>query len=110
MGAPGPTYVAFVKLAAGGTATVFVAARARDPNGELVALKRPHPHVLDDPRQRAALLREAQIAAAIRHPNVVPVREVQESGGDLELVMDYVEGASLASLIADEASRDARVP
>jgi serine/threonine protein kinase len=110
MGAPPPTYVAFVKLAAGGTATVFVAARVNDPNGELVALKRPHPHVLDDPRQRAALLREARIAATIRHPNVVPVREVEEREGELELVMDYVEGASLATLIAGEASRDARVP
>ncbi len=110
MRAPSSTYVALVKLAAGGTATVFVAARANDPNGALVALKRPHPHVLDDPRQRAALLREARIAATIRHPNVVPVREVQESEGELELVMDYVEGASLASLIAGEASRDARVP
>jgi serine/threonine-protein kinase len=110
MGAASPRYVAFVKLAAGGAATVFVAARADAPDGELVALKRPHPHVLDDPRQRAALLREAEIASAIRHPNVVPVRDIHEIDGEIELVLDYVEGASLASLIAGEASHDSCVP
>ena len=94
------------KVASGGTATVYV---GRGPGG-LVALKRPHPHVLEDDRQRAALLREARIAASLHHPNIVEVLEVEAVGSEMQLVMQYVEGSALGALIALEAKRDLRLP
>ena len=108
--APRFRYAPLSRIASGGTATVFVGARSRMRAPELVALKRPHAHILEDPKQRAEVLREARVAASLRHPNVVAVREVETVGDEVQLVMDYVEGAALGSLIALEARRDRRIP
>jgi serine/threonine-protein kinase len=66
---------------------------------QLVAIKRPHPHLLEDPGFRDALLREARLAAGIHHANVVDVRDVEIVGDAVQLVMDYIEGASLGDLV-----------
>jgi len=105
---PSFRYGILAKIASGGTATVYVGARAGDAT--LVALKRPHPHVLEDERQRAALLREAALAASFRHPHIVGVRLVEEAGANLQLVMDYVEGSALGTLVALAAKSDDRIP
>lgn len=88
-----------LKLASGGMGTVFVG-RMRGAMGfeQLVAIKRPHRHLLEDPNFRADLLAEATTTARIRHANVVSVRDLEVVGEDVQLVMDYVEGASLAEL------------
>ncbi|MDI3290590.1 serine/threonine-protein kinase [Polyangium sp. 15x6] len=96
-----PRYEPLVKIASGGMATVYVGV-LRGPLGfqQLVAIKRPHEHLLEDPGFRDALVREAQIAARIHHANVVDVRDVELTGASIQLVMDYVEGASLGQLMA----------
>jgi len=66
---------------------------------QLVAIKRPHPHLMEDPGFREALLREARLAAGIHHANVVDVRDVEVVGDAVQLVMDYIEGASLGDLV-----------
>ena len=106
-----PRYEALVKLASGGMATVFVGA-ARGALGfrQLVAIKRPHPHLVEDPGFRDALLAEARVASRIRHANVVDVRDVEVAGDAIQLVMDYVEGASLGQLILHGARTGARIP
>ncbi len=80
-------------------ATVYVA-RARGAEGfsRLVALKRAHPHVRDDPEQRAALRTEARLVAQLHHPNIVAVLDVDDTSGELELVLDYVEGCTLSEI------------
>ena len=45
---------------------------------------------------------EAQLAASIDHPNVVPVYEAGESDGVLYLAMRYVEGTDLRELVERE--------
>lgn len=92
-------YEALLAIGAGGMATVSVG-RARGAAGfsRLVALKRAHPHVRDDARAARALKREARLASRLDHPNVVRVLDVTEEAGELTLVLDYVEGASLAAL------------
>ena len=64
----------------------------------LVALKRPHRHLQGDRTFLTMLVDEARLASAIEHPNVVKVRELGFDGGMPFIVMDYVEGASLAEL------------
>lgn len=64
----------------------------------LVAVKRPHRHLTNDATFLAMLVDEARLASAIDHPNVVKVRELGFDGGAPFIVMDYVEGASLAEL------------
>ncbi|MDB4993971.1 MAG: serine/threonine protein kinase [Myxococcaceae bacterium] len=93
-------YEPLLKIASGGTATVYVGA-ATGALGfrQLVAIKQPHAHLADDPTFRAALLEEAKIAARIRHANVVDVRDVEVDDEGIQLVMDWVEGASLSDLI-----------
>lgn len=106
-----PRYVPLVKIASGGMATVFVGA-LRGPLGfsQLVAIKRPHEHLLEDPSFRRSLLDEARLAARIRHAHVVDVRDVEVVGDSVQLVMDYVEGASLGQLIAAAGRAGRRLP
>jgi serine/threonine-protein kinase len=64
-----------------------------------VAIKRLHPNFARDPEFVAMFLDEARIAARVRHPNVVPTLDVVAADGELFLVMEYVEGESLARLV-----------
>ncbi len=59
----------------------------------------------DDPALRERLLREARAVCAVLHPNVVPVHDVFElEGGAPALVMDLLNGESLASKLQREGS------
>lgn len=97
----GTRYETLARIGTGGMATVSLG-RARGALGfeRLVALKRAHPHVRDDPELRESLRLEASLAGRLRHPNVVSVLDVHEADGEIELVLDYVEGATLAELLA----------
>jgi eukaryotic-like serine/threonine-protein kinase len=77
---------------------------------QIVAIKRPHPHLLEDRGFRDALLREARLAAGIHHANVVDVRDVEVVGDAVQLVMDYIEGASLGDLVGTCAREGKRIP
>jgi len=92
-------------------ATVFLGALQGDLGfRQLVAIKRPHPHLLDDRGFRDAWMREARLAAGIHHANVVDVRDVEAVGDAIQLVMDYIEGASLGELVAAATRGGERVP
>jgi hypothetical protein len=92
-------------------ATVYLA-RAHGIHGfeRQVALKLMHPHLHLDASWSSQFLAEAKIAAGITHPNVVPVTDVGDDEVGLYLVMDYVEGDSLAGLVKEAAARGERVP
>jgi serine/threonine-protein kinase len=93
-------YEPLLKIASGGTAAVYVGTAAGALGfRQLVAIKIPHAHLADDPAFRAALVEEARIAARLHHANVVDVRDVEVDEGGVQLVMDYVEGASLSELV-----------
>ena len=92
-------YEVLLELASGGMATVFLARATDKREGPpLVALKRPHRHLASDKTFLTMLIDEARLASAIQHPNVVKVRELGFEGGIPFIVMDYVEGTSLAEL------------
>jgi serine/threonine-protein kinase len=80
-------------------ATVYVARDGgKGANAPLVAIKRPHKHLVKEKVYLTMLLDEARLASSISHPNVVKVRELGFDAGEPFIVMDYVEGASLAEL------------
>jgi len=58
-----------------------------------------------DPARIPAVLREGQMLARIRHPNVVTVHAVRQVGDEIGFVMELVEGESLA----DRVRRDGRL-
>lgn len=80
-------------LGAGGMGEVY---RAEDPKLKRpVALKRMALALRNDERYRQRFLREAARACAVDHPNIARIYDVFEHEGELFLVMEYVEGATL---------------
>jgi hypothetical protein len=75
-----------------------------------VALKLVHAHLRSDEESRLHLLEEARLAARIRHPNVVPVTEVDADACGVFLVMDYVEGEALSGLVRMLRDQNHRLP
>lgn len=92
-------YALFAEIASGGMASVHVG-QLLGPVGfsRTVAIKRLHPQFARDPEFVTMFLDEARLAARIRHPNVVPTLDVVATHGELFLVMEYVQGESLAQL------------
>ena len=99
------------ELAAGGMATVYLA-RLSGAGGfqRFVAIKRLHPHLANDQEFVQMFLDEARLAARLHHPNVVPILEIGESPQGYYLVMEYVEGDTLARLLARAAGQGQRLP
>ncbi|HEY8042474.1 MAG TPA: serine/threonine-protein kinase [Polyangiaceae bacterium] len=92
-------YELLLELASGGMATVHLARATDKRQGPpLVAVKRPHRHLVGDKTFLTMLVDEARLASAIEHPNVVKVRELGFDAGMPFIIMDYVEGTSLAEL------------
>ena len=75
------------------------------PLGRTVALKVVAPERAADPDFRARFERETRMAAAIDHPNVIPVYEAGEEDGRLYLVMRWVDGGDLQRLICARRAR-----
>jgi hypothetical protein len=70
--------------------------------GRRVALKVLAPELAADDRFRRRFLRESRIAASIDHPSIIPIYESGEDGGLLYIVMRYVDGSDLATLLERE--------
>jgi eukaryotic-like serine/threonine-protein kinase len=85
-------------LGAGGMGEVFLAEDTR--LGRKVALKRPSHAWLSLPEARARLHREASAAAALTHRHIAAIYDVLDVGSDPYIVMEYVEGESLAKTVA----------
>ncbi len=84
----------------GGMGVVY---RAYDPRLKRnVAVKLIAPELSDDARFRERFLAETELAASLEHPNVVPVHDAGEVDGQLYLVMRYVEGCELKTLLQKE--------
>ncbi len=73
-----------------------------------VALKVITAERAGDPEFRERFTRESRMAAAIDHPNVVPVYAAGEENGALYIVMRYVPGRDLHALIKDDGPLPAR--
>jgi eukaryotic-like serine/threonine-protein kinase len=66
-----------------------------------VAIKTLH-FARSDAKRNEALLAEARAVSRLRHPNLVPIFDAGEEDGDPYLVFEFVDGPSLADLIARE--------
>lgn len=83
----------------GGMGIVFL---ARDLKLErLVAIKTLPVTLASDPVIRARFLREARTAAALSHPNIVPIHRADDVDGTVFFVMGFVDGPSVAQMIRD---------
>ncbi len=86
------------ELGRGGMGVVYL---ARDMRLErAVAIKALPDHVAADPDRLARFEREARLLASLNHPGIAAIYSLEESGGKRMLVMEYVEGATLADRLA----------
>ena len=77
--------------------------------GRTVALKLVAPERAGEPGFRERFIAESRLAAAIEHPNVLPVFKAGEEDGLLFLAMRFVDGADLRSLSPLDPTRAAHV-
>jgi serine/threonine protein kinase len=93
-----PGYEILAELGRGGMGVVY---RARHGgSNRLVALKMIRDSALAGPQERGRFRIEAEAAARMRHPNIVPILEVGEHAGRPFFAMQLIEGESLADWIA----------
>ncbi|MDC0681621.1 serine/threonine-protein kinase [Sorangium atrum] len=98
-------------IASGGMASVHFG-RLVGAHGfaRTVAIKRLHPQFARDPEFSSMLLDEARLAVRIRHPNVVTTLDSVQADDELFVVMEYIAGESLSSLLREAGRRGAQVP
>ncbi|HTU92477.1 MAG TPA: protein kinase, partial [Gemmataceae bacterium] len=103
LGRLGPYRVLKV-LGAGGMGVVF---RAEDPSLQrMVALKAMLPGLAENDGLRQRFLREARLAASLKHDHVVTIHQVGEDRGAPFLAMEFLEGESLE----DRLKREGKLP
>ncbi|MBI4161377.1 MAG: protein kinase [Acidobacteria bacterium] len=86
------------KIGEGGMGVIYRAVDERLHRD--VALKVLPPHRVEDPERRAWFLREARAAAAVAHPNLATVYEVDEKDGQIFIAMELVDGENLGEILA----------
>jgi serine/threonine-protein kinase len=85
------------QIGRGGMAVVF---RAHDERlDRRVALKILAPELARDAGFRTRFIRESRAAAAVDHPNILPVYDVGDARGFLFIAMRYVQGGDVRSLL-----------
>ncbi len=104
-------YTLFDEIAAGGMASVHIG-RMHGAVGfsKTVAIKRLHPQFAKDDEVRAMFLDEARLASRVQHTNVVQVLDAVQLGQEVFLVMEYVHGESLSSLLLMARQKRELVP
>ena len=85
------------KLGAGGMGQVFLAEDGK--LGRKVAIKMLSETLAGSHQARERLINEARAAAALDHPNICSIHEVGEEDGHVFIVMQYIDGQSLAERI-----------
>jgi predicted Ser/Thr protein kinase len=92
------SYEIVAAIGAGGMGEVY---KARDVRlNRDVAIKVLPDIVAGDPQRVARFEREAQLLASLNHPHIAQIYGVEEQGGMRALVMELIEGRTLAELIA----------
>ncbi len=94
-------YEITAQIGVGGMGEVY---RATDTTlNRQVAVKVLPSHVAADPERLARFQREAEVLASLNHPNIAQIHGLEESEGIKALVMELVEGPTLADRITQGA-------
>jgi serine/threonine-protein kinase len=104
-------YELLCPIASGGMASVWLA-RLRGKRGfeKLFAIKTIKTELISDPNFQEMFLDEARIASRIIHPNVAQILELGEQADILYIVMEYVDGDSVAKISRLALKRGSAIP
>jgi len=91
-------------LGRGGMAVVYLAEHLR--LGRKAALKLLAPELAGDEQFQQRFVRESQLAAAIDHPNIIPIYDAGEADGLLYIAMRYVAGTDLRARLKQAGRLD----
>ncbi|MFO0590816.1 MAG: serine/threonine-protein kinase [Polyangiaceae bacterium] len=99
------------EIGVGGMASVHLA-RMDGPGGfqKWVAIKRIHPHLVEDDQFVDMFLDEARIAAGINHANVAQVFDLGKDDNTYWIAMEYLHGEPLREVMRRVEERGQRVP
>ena len=92
-------YVLLDLIGQGGMGRVYLARDSR--LNRRVALKILSPERMSNPRAIARFQREARVGAQLQHENLVRIYDFGESNGRYFLVMEYIEGKTIGTLISE---------
>jgi WD40 repeat protein len=95
-----PRYQVEALLGVGGMGAVFKARHRLMERS--VALKVMSPGLLHRPAAVERFQREVRAAAQLAHPHIVTAYDAEQAGGNHFLVMEFIEGTSLARLVAEQ--------
>jgi serine/threonine-protein kinase len=99
------------KLGVGAAAEVWKAVETSEVDfSKEVALKIVREEDLHSDEVDDSLLKEAQLCANLRHPNIVDILGVEESDGAVQVAMEFVEGGTLAGLMAKVRGAELLIP
>ena len=93
-------YVLMDLIGQGGMGRVYLATDSR--LNRRVALKILSPERVNNPRAVARFQREARVGAQLQHENLVRIYDFGESSGRYYLVMEYIEGKTIGTLITEQ--------
>ncbi len=93
-------YVLLDMIGQGGMGRVYLATDSR--LNRRVALKILSPERVNNPRAVARFQREARVGAQLQHENLVRIYDFGESSGRYYLVMEYIEGKTIGTLITEQ--------
>ncbi|MBL8741955.1 MAG: serine/threonine protein kinase, partial [Myxococcales bacterium] len=104
-------YTLAAPVGAGGMATIYLGRQVGAAGfSRVIAVKRLHPHYASEPEFVAMFLDEARLAARVRHRHVVETLDVVHEGGETVIVLEYVDGESLAGLVRALHAAGERMP
>ncbi|MAQ19661.1 MAG: hypothetical protein CMN30_33270 [Sandaracinus sp.] len=106
----GDDYVELTPLASGGMGTVSIVLRREGGFERVYARKTLRAGFESDGDVRRMFLTEGKIAGLLRHRNVVSVIDVREGPTGPYLIMEYIDGASLAEILRELGGRGQRLP
>jgi eukaryotic-like serine/threonine-protein kinase len=97
----GGRYRVLGNLGKGAMGLVF---KAHDPVlDRKIAIKQMTADIADNDELRQRFYVEARAAARLNHPNIITIYELQESGGEIFMIMELLEGTSIAELVRAKA-------
>ena len=96
-------YEILAAIGAGGMGEVY---RATDTNlKRQVAIKVLPAALIGDHDRLVRFQREAEVLASLNHPNIAAIYGFEESAGLHAIVMEFVEGPTLAEIVSAQGSR-----